>query len=99
MPDRSQLNDVSGRPPTSAVVTEVSSQILSGNKKRTALWILNEGNRTVFLAFGHEAVAGKGVRIVMNEMAKMVGSDMLPLEPIFAITEKGESLVAIQEWE
>ena len=88
-----------GMVPATAAVTPTSSQVLGANAARRGLIISNAGNEDVCLACTTgPADYGSGIYIAAGERYTFE-SVMVPRGAIFALTDKKNSTLAIQEFE
>ncbi len=87
-----------GKSPTTVNVTSSTTQLAAANTSRVCIYFLNTSQKDVFLGFGVNAEADKGVRLVRNE-AFIMDSTAVDKGQINAIAESGTSAVLVQEWD
>ncbi len=92
-------NQVRGQPPESFESSAVSTEMISANTNRKALFMKNASLSKVYLAFnGHDAVVGKGDAIERGESLQNAAT-LLPIESINVISEVGMGgTIEFQEW-
>lgn len=84
-------------PPTNALVGQAASQIVAANYLRRGIFLRNVSNKTVWIAFDHDAEVDKGIVLYSKESYSMTPDDF-SFSFVSAISDGDNSLVCIQEF-
>ena len=85
-----------GGEPGNATVTSTSAIIVPFSKNRQYCLIQNDSDATIYLALGHDAEIGKGIRLNAGGGSYEINYTNLYLGDVYAITGSGSKNVTIQ---
>ncbi len=86
-----------GQTPQSISVTTAVANILPSNNNRTGLYVRNDGNKTVWLAFDNDAEQSKGIKLGRDEVI-VFDVGFISRGRLSGIADSGTSDLRLQEF-
>jgi hypothetical protein len=82
---------------TFGTVTAVSAIVLAGNARRVDAEIVNDGDETIWLARGEDAVVGSGIRLNARGGSYRIGTNNLFYGDIYGICAVGPVNITVSD--